>query len=406
MTGLTDVQKQLMGFIASALYDKPLEVQKDVDWTELYQEASIQTVLPLVFPVAEKWMPEEDRKTWKRLSDQFVLLNMMVSYDHVELHNLLTSHGIPYVILKGLASASYYREPLLRTFGDVDFLIHKDDMERVGKLLLDLGFEPEEVTEIHVGYHKNTGIGGHFSEWEMHYEVNGIPSSSTGEIIRSYFADIYETAVDYAEGNGTVKIPDPFHHGMILLLHTASHLTNEGIGLRHLCDWLVFADSMPEEEFTAIFEERLKAAGLWSFTQQLTLCGIRYLGCPPKSWAGEADEARLKALICDICNGGNFGKKDKDRDWQKKYISDSKTRTVDDKGTFSQLFNAINKRTRDECGFVKNIPVLLPLGWVCTTVQYLIRVLRGQSRFDHMETLENAASRMRIYKEFHLFEGE
>ena len=34
-----------------------------------------------------------------------------------------------------------------------------------------------------------------------------------------------------------IRIPAPFHHGLILLLHTVHHMLGEGIGLRHLCDW-------------------------------------------------------------------------------------------------------------------------------------------------------------------------
>jgi hypothetical protein len=186
----------------------------------------------------------------------------------------------------------------------------------------------------------------------------------------------------------------------------SDHMTSEGIGIRHLCDWLVFADHFTDEEFTDIFEEKLKADGLWNFAQLLTLCGIRYLGCPPKEWAGEAKEELLEALICDICNGGNFGKKDADRYQQIKYISNRGERTVDDKGVFQQLLNTLYKKTRSECAFVKKIPVLLPIGMVCTALQYLMLVLRGERSMDQKATLEKAAWRKGIYKEFGLFEPE
>jgi hypothetical protein len=408
MTNVTDTQKQLMNFIATALFSKPLELLESVDWDELYQEAMAQTMLPTVFPVAKEWMPEEARPMWKRMSDQILMSNMMVSIDHVELRNLMTSNGIPYVILKGLASSSYYQEPLLRCMGDVDFMVRKEDMERADKLILESGFVPHDGSFIHhVEYHRDAKTVGHASNWEMHHEVNGIPTGPIGEIIRTYFDDFFETAVDYAEGNGTVKIPDAFHHGMVLLLHTAHHMTSEGVSLRHLCDWLVFADRIPEDEFVSIFEERLKAVGLWSFAQQLTLCGIRYLGCPPKSWAGEVDESLLEAMICDIGNSGNFGRKDANREQQVKYIvANEGERTVGNQGMFRRMLIRIDRKTLRECDFVKKMPGLRPLGWVWMCIRFCWDFLRGEKQFERKETLDNAAWRIGVYREFHLFEGE
>jgi hypothetical protein len=120
----------------------------------------------------------------------------------------------------------------------------------------------EEKGRIHVGYHRTAEKGRTGSVWELHRDVNGIPHGSSAEgIIRAYMADLLETPVDYEEENGTVKVPDAFHHGLTLLLHTASHLTGEGVGLRHLCDWLVFADHFSEPDFTELFEDRLKKQG-------------------------------------------------------------------------------------------------------------------------------------------------
>lgn len=95
-----------------------------------------------------------------------------------------------------------------------------------------------------------------------------------------------------------------------MLLHVASHMMSEGIGMRHLCDWAVFADTLGNEKFVTLFEEKLKRFGLWKFAQILTLVSERYLGLVHKEWAQNPDvtEEQLEALMEDILNGGNFGK--------------------------------------------------------------------------------------------------
>ena len=64
--------------------------------------------------------------------------------------------GIPYVILKGCASAFYYPDPSKRLMGDVDFLVKESDLEQAGEILRQEGFVPWEEDHIcHVVYRKD-----------------------------------------------------------------------------------------------------------------------------------------------------------------------------------------------------------------------------------------------------------
>lgn len=93
---------------------------------------------------------------------------------------------------------------------------------------------------------------------EMHFNLAGIPEGKPGELVREYSKDIYEKASLCRLNNGEAMLPSPFHHGLIILLHTCHHMTGEGIGLRHLCDWAVFVNSLSDDEFRQLFEDRLK----------------------------------------------------------------------------------------------------------------------------------------------------
>ena len=57
-----------------------------------------------------------------------------------------------------------------------------------------------------------------------------------------------------------------------------SHMTSESIGLRHLCDWAVFVNSISNNEFVGLFSENLKSFGLWKFAQIMTATSEKYLG--------------------------------------------------------------------------------------------------------------------------------
>ena len=201
-------------------------------------------------------------------------------------------------------------------------------------------------------------------------------------------------------------MPSHFHHGVILLLHTATHLTSEGIGLRHICDWAVFVNSFSNDDFVKTFEAPLKQMGLWRFAQLLTLCCQKYLGADKKNFAGDCDSELLDAMITDIINGGNFGFKDEARYGHIKYISNRESDGISQKGAFSQLLMSINHKAKTKYNFVKKHKWLLPVGWVVVVFDYFGLVLSKKRKMDNINTINDAKHRQSIYNEFKLFKKE
>ena len=348
---------------------------------DIIPELLAQAVLPLA--------NLKDNENFERLNASVIANNMRLTYEYSELHDLLSSNDIPYVILKGMASASYYPDPILRTMGDIDFLIKPSDIPKAAELLESCGFIfLEDIKGVHISFQKGDSL------WEMHYSVHGIPENETGVLIRSYLSDIIETAADYDTGDCKIKIPDDFHHGLVLLLHTACHFTScTGVGLRHLCDWAVFVCHFTEAQFTCIFEEKLKKCGLWRFAQILTLVSVRCFCLPRPSWVTEMDEDTVRQLISDIMSGGNFGYKDPDRMGQTKYIAGFGKNTLDRKPpVFQALSNIRNKAEIED----KTIPAVV--------LDYLSELLSGVRKPDNIKTVKQAARRKKLYSEFHLFE--
>lgn len=224
------------------------------------------------------------------------------------------------------------------------------------------------------------------------------------DIFERYIGNILDNTKEITVANGKCRVPSDFHHGIVLLLHTAGHLTNEGVGLRHLCDWAVFVNRFSNDEFINLFEIPLKEMGLWRFAQLLTLCCEGYLGIYKKQWAGEAEEGLTGEIIADIMNGGNFGFKDKDRYGQIKYISDREAHKVSNKGAFSQLLSSINAKAKTEYKFAKNCKLLLPIAWASVIFNYLILVLTRKRKLDNLNTINSAKYRQSLYNKFKLFE--
>lgn len=409
MNQLTNKEKALLHLTGQALFPKEnqlnIDALKKKDLTAELKEANVQAVFSSVYSVLKK--QEIVIPDFEKIYLRTVASNIRVQNDHKELHQLLSENNISYVVMKGSSSAMYYPKPLLRVMGDVDFLVNREDLEKAGCLLEKAGFVPVEKNdnECHIAYHRK--LNGIRSIWEMHWSPTGIPEGETGTLTREYLADMIETAIPCTIPGSECLVPSAFQHGLIMLLHTATHLINTGVGLRHLCDWAVFADKFSDEEFREMYEEKLKAIGMWKFAQILTQLSITYLGMPPKEWCGSSDPEYLESVMSDIFKGGNFGIKDKNRINQAKLITSSHKASVDETALFRQLIRTMNEKAKKAMPIVKRVPILLPAGWIYAGGRHLIRIRKGtRPKIDVNDMVKGATQRREIYKEFQLFQPE
>lgn len=387
----------LLNTLSSQLFITNKNFNCVVEPSKLFNEASNQTVFPLVYSALEGSC---DLSQYQSEYFNIIANNVKITEEHKALHRLLFQNNIPYVFLKGCASARYYPDPLLRTMGDVDILVKEKDIDKTVALLLQNGYTTtDDFDGIHIAFKNNANS----ITVELHRQINGIPTSETGDKISALFSDIFERAI---LENGEYFRPCDFHHGLILLLHTASHLTSEGIGLRHLCDWAVFAESFSDEDFSNIFENSLKDIGLWKFAQILTNCAVKHLGCPPKEWVGTCNDAVADDIIADIFNGGNFGKKDFSRYQQIKYISNRADKTVTSESSFKRLLSNTLQKAKVEVAFVKKAPLLLPFGCVVVVFKYIWLIITKRRKPDSSKLITNANKRKNLYNNFDLFKPQ
>ncbi len=238
----------------------------------------------------------------------------------------------------------------------------------------------------------------------MHFNLAGTPYGEAGSLINEYTKDIFEKAALCRFGNTEAVLPSKFHHGLILLLHTCHHMTGEGVGLRHLCDWAVFENSLSDSEFRSIIEEKLKEVGLWRFAQILTRVSIKYLGADEREWAS-CDEAVVDRLMEDILSGGNFGKKDISRAVQVNYISDRGKDGVKS-SMFRHLVVTMNKGIYRKWKKAESYKILIPVGWVYFGCKHLLRDFLGNKKTDMVRSMKGIAERRALYQQFHLYERE
>lgn len=360
---MDNTQQALVGLVSEQLFGGGELPQVPED---ILKEAALQGVRPLI---------SDDYQT--------IASNMRVSSAHAMLTDLLS--GIPFVTIKGCASACYYPEPVRRQMGDVDIYVSPADYPAAEKRLLSCGFEQKGLESgWHGSFYKN---GIHF---ELHHKIKGVPNGSadTEKAVRRCLSDIIETAVTLSTDYGDILIPDEFHHGLVMLLHVAEHIvTDGGIGLRHLCDWAVYADKADISRY----QSKLEEMGLWVFACQLTAVSVKFLGLKEMPWLPEISGGFLTLFMDDILNAGNLGKR-----------SAGRSGSMELAGSKNKLRSFIGMAKR-RYPFARNNPLLVPTAMVLYLFSYLFTRLSGKKQWVTLDMMKSGKKRTELYGQFRLF---
>lgn len=156
----------------------------------------------------------------------------------VELAKLLAAeldkNGIDHILFKGFVVRDYYPVPELRSFGDVDIIIRKEDRRKSDEMMMALGFRRKEDWEPSYSYVRGTEY------YELHSRVIGFDVSDKADFV-GYFSHIW----DYTQPARVVHLEHawelkPEFHFLYLMTHIAKHISRSGAGVRMYLDIAFF----------------------------------------------------------------------------------------------------------------------------------------------------------------------
>lgn len=394
------IEQILLDLLANSLFNAGRTVNNgDVDWLLVWYESYVQAVSLTAFAGKSPDGCDEEKLTSirRKLNDE-VRSAAHVNKEHIRLNKIMSDAHIPYVILKGAASAEYYPDPLMRSMGDVDFLVDNRNIDAACKALEENGFTryPKEHEKHIVYFDENC-------HYELHTVPAGVPDGEIGEKIKAMLENIIDDSRELQTDFGTVRVPSHFHHGLVILLHTCSHLAVEGIGLRQLCDWAVFVSHFSDGEFKSLFEEKLKSVGLWRLAAVLTRICIKYLGCPTCGWVGEEHTDTVDGMIKDIFKNGNLGQKNSSSLQESLFVNAGGA----GKSPFAHFFGFLNSIVCFYWKSARKFKILLPLGWFWFGGRYIIRSLLGKRpKISIKAAKKQAIVRTDLYGDIKLFKPQ
>ena len=298
------LQKTVLAMIKTALWGDPFCLEEGVSDEDRFNEASRYELAGFLSGKLDDFCRDDPavRKKWskKAFADYYKSMRVLTAQDC--LCNILGEHHIRPVFLKGMASAWYYPDPMLRQIGDVDFLVPPGEFDECCRVLEHSGFEKAGGDERHLAYEKQ-GL-----EYECHRYFSFNATEQDRTVDEMLYEGCGKCVTRDVDGKKYYALPDA-HHGLALLEHMKHHL-RDGMGFRQYIDWVVYADKvLTDGVWENTFSPMARRSGLERMAKVMTKTAQIYLGLRRDgiTWCDDAEDEVCERLIRYIFLCDNFG---------------------------------------------------------------------------------------------------
>lgn len=261
----------------------------------------------------------------------------------------LSENGIEHMPVKGYYLRELYPVKELRSFGDIDVLIHGRDREKCDRLMRDKGFSAKNDWEPTYSYLK----GNEYYEFHTNlFDVNLVGKANMEE----YFSGAWSFA---EKREGLCFEPEVNFHFIYNICHTAKHLSGGGAGIRMYLDAALYIKHFDGELSWDYIKSEFERLGLLKFFYTILGACEEWFGVKPSLSYEKPDEKSLSELLSYTLDSDIYGKsRDKTLVKLRKEGNPSKLVLF-----FKILFPPKSELIR-RYTFLERSPLLLPLAWI------------------------------------------
>ena len=274
--------------------------------------------------------------------------------------------AIPVIVLKGLVVREFYPQPDQRSMSDADILVHKDDVEAVKKILIDMGYV---FLEDHKASHHIALVHHKYPVVEVHWNLfkrDGFSSE-----LEHYERLIWKRAIDVNVGKASVLSLAYDDLALHLCMHMAAHLAATGFGVRQLCDLVLLVEKKGHEIDWNSFIMKARIYGFEKFSLiMFLLCKELFNMEAPKEINIKVvnNKKYVSALLYEIFEAGVHGKKEMANQFATQVAfnfeeKDSNATLGAINRYFRFIFPKIDDMS-DKYSYAKKVKILAPIAWI------------------------------------------
>ena len=293
--------------LRSAIRGEECKVELSADeWAILYGITRKQSLTGIIYTAVKKLKPEQQppielTMRWMAEAEAIRGLNKLQNQEAARLTRMFADKGRKTAILKGQANSRLYPDTLSRQPGDIDIWV-EGGRKSVISLLSEMRLVVENGTTYSY-HHVHLPANEQGVIVEVHYRPSsGNNNPFSNRRLQRWLEQEIEQTTEVEEG---FRVPSIRFALVMQLSHIQRHFLSGGIGLRHVCDYMMLLRHSTEEDRHAV-TGILKKFGLRHTALMWVLGEVMHLE------AGlllcEKDSYRGEWLLREIIEGGNFGK--------------------------------------------------------------------------------------------------
>ena len=229
---------------------------------------------------------------------------------HVKLHhtlslawNALEKAGVQAVLMKGASLAAMYPDPQMRTWGDIDLFVGKDQYHPACAAMRDtfpnaLKFDEE------LDHYKHYNLIADGVSIEIHRVTMGLQHPLDECRYAKMEADAVAHACDLKIGDLNVRIFEPTFNALFVLFHSWEHMMTQGANVRQLCDVALLLHHYAGQIDGTRLKKNLRALHLTDVWQLYMWILVNALGLPQAEAPLYTDRVaeRAERLLTDLLN--------------------------------------------------------------------------------------------------------
>lgn len=393
-------------------------LQESINWDsiqnsegrELFRLATEQDVYPMIYEAVRKCKAMEPYSAQLQgVSEkvmQIVARQVVKTTEFLQLYKKLCKAGIKPFVVKGLVCRNLYPMPNHRPSTDEDIFIRWKDFEICHKVFIEFGMrlvdEQQDIANAHEVIYWKDDSRLHI---ELHKELFAPDSDTSGEF-NSFFESAHERAVQVNIQDVDVSTLGYTDHMLFLICHAFKHFVGSGLGIRPICDIMLFANEYGKHIDWRYILECCKKIHAETFVATVFRIGEKYLTFDKKkaNYPLEWDEYAKdeKELLEDVLSGGTLG----DKDLNQIHSSNITLNAVkaNKKGEKSRnslsatVFPSLNEMKKNY-RYLEKHPYLLPVAWLSRVGKYGKEV-RSKKNSNPTESLALGKRRVELLKKY------
>lgn len=245
----------------------------EAEWYELYAMAKKQSLVAICFAGVQRLQgqqqcpPEPLYLQW--MGSAAVL---MLNYDSMvsmrqRLHEMFVQNGVGCLLLKGLALSEYYKEPELRSFGDMD-IYSPSDYDKIDEWLMPIS------KDFSIEYYRHSQCRIDGVTIENHRFMTDVRGQKRWHKLESYLHCLAVAKIGDSTG---LIYPDVTFTVLFFVYHALGHFLYEKLSLKFMVDWCMILQNRGAM-LDRLLDERLNEFGLMRFAAYMSRVCVSQLG--------------------------------------------------------------------------------------------------------------------------------